>query len=211
MATFNEKMPKTRTGIHFGLTTGGEESMTGPTGMFIFTLTDAQTGEILQHFEQKNLITLDAGILAATLFKDSALRNGVNMLTIGTGATGNILSPNAPDNRQRLLNNEVARKAFSTTTFRNNAGVAVAYPTNIVDFTTTFVEADAQGAALNEMGMISAISTTVPHPIAPPPVFPAYDTTVDLAAKDILVNYLTFPVISKGPATILTVTWRLTF
>ena len=207
---YSDKVPKVRQQTHFGLQSLGEDVVGGPTGTFSVTLTDGKTGEVLQHFEKKNIITLDAGILAAILFKDSASRNGVNMLTIGTGATGNLLSPNAPDNRQRKLNNEISRKTFATTQFRNSLGIAVAYPTNVVDFTTVFSEPEAVGP-LNEMGLISAISTAVPNPINPPPVYPAYDPTVDLTTFDILVNYLTFPVISKTNTTVMTVTWRLSF
>lgn len=196
-----------------GLHTGGQERMLTPTGTFFITLTDEATGEVLQHIEKKNIITLDAGILAAILFKDNMSRaQSVYMLSIGTGATGNLLSPDAPDNRQRKLNAELARKPFTSTTFRNAAGAAVAIPTNIVDFTTTFTAADPNGA-LNEMGLISPIS---PNP-APanwqpnPNAYPTYNPAVDLTLYDILVNYLTFPVISKTAGTVLTITWRLTF
>jgi hypothetical protein len=83
------------------------------------------------------VITLDAGILAAILFRDPSSRFGVYMLAVGTGATGAILSPDAPDARQRKLNAEIARKPFSSTTFRDASGNAVAIPTNIVDYTCT--------------------------------------------------------------------------
>ena len=210
MPNFTDRMPKPSTGMSFQLQSGGEESFTGWRGDVILTLTDAQTGEVVQHVEKKNIITRDAGVLAGVLFKNNMARNGLNMLAVGTGATGNILSPDAPDNRQRKLNTEIFRKAFSSTTFRNNAGVAVAYPTNIVDFTTTFAAGEANGP-LNEMGLVSAFAPPGSTPIAPAPVFPAYDPTADLSSVDILVNYLTFPVVSKSPATVLTVTWRLSF
>lgn len=158
-----------------------------------------------------NIITLDAGILAAILLRDPASRtNGMNMLAVGTGATGALLSPDAPDSRQRKLNAEIARKPFSTTTFRDGSGNAVAIPTNIVDFICTFDEGEAVGP-LNEMGILSTISSnplvTNPNPNS----FPTRDTTVDLTIYDILVNYLTFSVLSIPATARLSITWRITF
>lgn len=132
------------------------------------------------------------------------------MLAVGTGATGALLSPNAPDPRQRKLNAEISRKSFSLTSFRDSGGNAVAYPTNVVDFTCTFDESEAVGP-LNEMGLISPISQnpliTNPNPNS----FPTRDTTLNLALYDILVNYLTFSVISKPSTARLSLTWRITF
>jgi len=172
---------------------------------------DAETGTTLHKWERKNLIVFDASIQAARYFKDKdEPANSLNMLAIGTGATGAILTPDAPDPRQRKLNAEIARKAFSSTTFRDLAGNAVAIPTNIVDFTTTYSEAEAVGP-LNEMSLMSTISAnplvTNPNPNA----FPTRDLTVDLSQYDVLANYLSYPVISKPSTAILTVTWRLTF
>jgi hypothetical protein len=179
-------------------------------GEFFVEMRDARTGELLHSDHRKNVITLDASILVALLTRNPTSRaNGVYMLAVGTGATGALLSPDAPDARQRKLNGEIARKAFSSTTFRDGSGNAVAIPTNIVDFTCTFSESEAVGP-LNEMGLISPISTnpliTNPNPNA----FPTRDTTVDLSLYDILFNYLTFPVISKPSTATLAITWRIT-
>lgn len=179
-------------------------------GRFIFDLRDLD-GNQIAYWEKDNIITLDASIHAARLFSDPLEpTNGINMLAVGTGATGSLLSPDAPDPRQRKLNAEIERKAFSSVTFRDSGGVAVAYPTNIVDYTTTFGTGEAAGP-LNEMGVISTISnnpgTTNPNPNA----FPTYDTTVDISNYDVQINYLTFSVISKPSASNLTITWRLTF
>jgi hypothetical protein len=180
-------------------------------GTFIFDMRDASTGEQLHYFEKKNIITLDAGILAAILFKDNASRDrGIYMLAVGTGATGALLSPDAPSASQRKLNAEVARKAFVTTTFRDSGGNAVSIPTNVVDFTTTYAEAEAVGP-LNEMGLISPISDNPLVTNPNPDTFPARLLTRDLTLYDILVNYLTFAVVSKPSTAILTITWRLTF
>ena len=170
-----------------------------------------QDGTVLHDIHKNNIITLDAGILAAILLRDPSSRsNGINMLSVGTGATGAILSPDAPDSRQRKLNAEIARKTFSSTTFRDAGGSAVAIPTNIVDFTCTFDEGEAVGP-LNEMGLLSTISDNIAISNPNPNAFPTRDLTVDLTTYDILVNYLTFSVISKPSTARLTITWRITF
>jgi hypothetical protein len=193
-------------GLHLPFSDGAR----GLQGEFFVEMRDARTGELLHSDHRKNVITLDASILVALLTRNPTSRaNGVYMLAVGTGATGALLSPDAPDARQRKLNGEIARKAFSSTTFRDGSGNAVAIPTNIVDFTCTFSESEAVGP-LNEMGLISPISTnpliTNPNPNA----FPTRDTTVDLSLYDILFNYLTFPVISKPSTATLAITWRIT-
>lgn len=208
------RMSRPRSGFKFGMGWAERDAASfvrEARGTFIFDMRDAKTGEVLHHFEKDNLITLDAGILAAILFKDNASRSrGLYMLAIGTGATGALLSPNAPDNKQRRLNTEIARKAFLSTVFRDGSGNAVAIPTNVVDFTTTFSEAEAVGP-LNEMGLISPISDNPLTTNSNPDIFPARDTTRDLTLYDILVNYLTFSIVSKPSTAVLTITWRLTF
>lgn len=209
--SFKDKFHKGKTAFKMGFGMSHTSALSQPKGRFILTMVDSETGEILEHWEKDNVITNDAGILAARLFRDNAEPNhGVNMLSVGTGATGPLLSPDAPSADQRRLNNEIARKGFSSTTFRNASGVAVAYPTNIVDFTTTFGEAEAVGP-LNEMGLLCTISdnTTVKNPN--PNAYPLRDTTLDITTYDVLVNYLTFSVVTKPSTAILTITWRLTF
>jgi hypothetical protein len=180
-------------------------------GEFILEMHDAATGELLHYFQKKNIITLDAGIQAARYFKDKdEPANSANMLAIGTGATGALLSPDAPDSRQRKLNAEIARKAFSSTTFRDTSGNAVAIPTNIVDFTTSYGEGEAVGP-LTEMGIVSTISSNPLITNPNPNVFPTRDTSLDLSQYDVLINYLTFPVVTKPSTAVLTITWRLSF
>ena len=100
--------------------------------------------------------------------------------------------------------------SFASTTFRNPDGVAVSYPTNVVDFTTTFGEAEAVGP-LNEMGLVSTVSDN-PTVLNPNPnAYPTYDATLDITEYDVLLNYLTFSVVTKPSTAILTITWRLTF
>jgi hypothetical protein len=184
-------------------------------GSFIVDMRDGKTGEQLLYWEKDNVIVRDAGILAARLFRDSTepnvgVNNGLKMLAVGTGATGSILSPDAPQVTQRALNTELARKAFASAVFRNLDGIAVSIPTNIVDFTTTFSESEAVGA-LNEMAVMSPFSSNpaVTNPILNGPA--NYDPTIDVSSLDLLANYLTFPVISKPSTAILSITWRLTF
>lgn len=180
-----------------------------PVGVFIFDMRDGQTGEQLHYFEKKNIITLDAGIAAAAHFKGD-LTGGLKMLAVGTGATGALLSPDAPQASQRALNNEIERKAFASTTYRNSDGVAVSYPTNIVDYTVTFAESEAVGA-LNEMGLLvpASINPSVKNPILNGPT--DYDASIDVRDFDLMVNYLTFAVVSKPATAVLSITWRLTF
>ena len=210
-----ERFPKAACGMKMGLSFMHEEHVRKPRGFFMFHMVDARSGEVLHHFERENVITLDAGILAARQMKDSQQpvanrNNGLRMLAVGTGATGNVLSPDAPTEEQRCLNSEIQRKAFASTQYRDESGVAVAYPTHIVDFTTTFGESEAVGP-LNEMAVISPYSDNpaVQNPIENGPT--DYDPTIDVSAKDLMANYLTYGVVTKPSNALLTITWRFTF
>ena len=210
MGRFSERLRGFKWGgCRMGMTTRYADQGIAPKGTFIVSMTDARTGELLAHFEKDNIITRDAGLVAAAHFKGQ-LSGGIKMLAVGTGATGNAFSPDAPQDTQRALNNEIQRKAFSSTTFRTAEGVAVSYRTNIVDFTTTFGESEATGS-LNEMGLL------LPYSLNPATMNPIsngttnYDPTIDTEGLDLMVNYLTFPVISKPGTAVLAITWRLTF
>jgi len=215
---FRETMPRPRQAVVMGSGSLWVEPvplLAKAKGMFIFDLIDPETGEVTDSWTSPNIITRDAGILAARLFRDSTepnpgVNNGLWGLAVGTGATGALLNPDAPQATQRMLNAEIERKAFSSTTFRNLDGIAVTIPTNIVDFTTTFSQSEAVGA-LNEMAVISPyeISGLPAHNINNGPA--DYDPTIDVSQLDLLANYLTFPVKSKGSNEILSITWRLTF
>lgn len=207
-----ETMPRAREELHMGLNLRFAEVGLGRPkhGRIIFDMRDARTGEQLAYWEQDNIIVNDAGILAASLFSDDAVNpDGLVMLAVGTGATGPILNPDAPTAIQRSLNTEIERKPFSSKVYRNSSGIAVSTRTNIVDYTTTFGEAEAVGP-LNEMALVSTASPNpaITNPI--PTVFP-YDETVDVTGKDLLANYLTFGCIVKPVTATLSITWRLTF
>jgi hypothetical protein len=211
-----ENIKKARTGFKVGMGHRySEPSLLTVQGHVFFEMRDARTNELQLERDQKNVVTLDAGLLVARLMKDpNEPAHGINMLAVGTGALGAVLNPDAPSNEQRRLNNEIARKTFSETTFRDANGAAVAIPTNVVDFTTIYGESEAVGP-LNEMGLLSTISDNT-GTINNNPNFAgqggqAYDPTIDVTNYDMLINYLTFSVISKPATSILTITWRLTF
>lgn len=213
---FRENVRKLRTGFKVDMGHRyAEPALLTVQGHVFFEMRDARTGEVQLERDQKNVVTLDAGLLVARLMKDpDEPAHGINMLGVGTGALGAVLNPDAPTNEQRRLNNEIARKPFSETTFRDANGAAVAIPTNVVDFTTIYGESEAVGP-LNEMGLLSTISdntgTINNNPNDAGQGGEAYDPTIDVTNYDMLVNYLTFSVITKPATSILTITWRLTF
>jgi hypothetical protein len=173
-------------------------------------------GTVIEQHKYKNLLVYDAGVLAGRLFKNSLVpvagrHNGINMLAIGTGAVGAILAPDAPKPGQRMLNTELFRKLVTAQYRTDPGGVAVAYPTHVVDFTTTFGEGEANGP-LNEMGLISAYDVSTPTPGNPIVNGPDnYDPTIDVTNLDLLSNYLPFGCIVKPVGSILAITWRYTF
>ena len=217
----HERFRPATMGMKMGLGLLSTDNVCGLKGKFIIHLVDSRTGEVLDHREIDNLITLDAGILLASLIASGPIplspvptgqAGGITMLGVGTGATGPLLNPNAPDARQRQLNSELTlgRQPFTGYVFRNGSGAISSVWTNVVDFTCSFGEGEAVGP-INEMGLMRTVSMnpTVKNPVGA--VWPAYDPTVDLSTFDILLNYSTFSVVSKPSTSILTVTWRLTF
>lgn len=177
----------------------------------VFMILRNQEGVVEDH--RHNLIVLDASILIARLMKNNAEPpNGVFCLAVGTGRVGwNPMSPPAPTNTQRSLYSEITRKTFAQTNFVDSGGVPTAVPTNVVDFTTTFVESEAVGP-LVEMGLLGGNvnpNLAIKNPVTPPNG--TYNPTVNLTNFETLANYLTFPVINKGATSTLTIVWRLTF
>jgi|GEM_PF-1352439 len=212
----HDSIRRAKTAMKFALHNQHEENLgLRVKGLVTFDMRDARTGEVLCYWQKDNIVLLDAGILTARLYKDNAEPpHGINMLAVGTGALGAILNPDAPPVEQRRLNNEIERKAFDSTTFRDSSGAAVSIPTNVVNFTTIFNQSEAVGP-LNEMGLMSTISDN-PTVTNPNPNFAGqggqpYDPTIDVTLYDMQVNYLTFEVISKPATAVLAVTWRLSF
>lgn len=182
-------------------------------GAFTLEMRDEATGALLASWAGPNIITKDAGILAARLFANSQSptpdqHNGPTMLALGVGATGALLAPDAPQSTQRRINEEISRKPFGSVTFRDALGNAVSYPTNVVDFTTSFGGPDAVGP-LNEMGLLATYSGSTFNPIDNGPS--DYDPSINVNGKDILMNYFTFPVMSKPLGAVLTIGYRITF
>lgn len=169
---------------------------------------------------RKNVVTKDASILLAMFMKGNgaAIANqslpdfGVLALAMGTGdVSWNPMAPPPGTNAQRSLHNELARKQIQSSSFITSSGTISGVPTNVIDLTTTFSEAEAVGP-LTEMGLLGGdISTTM---ATRNPILPAngtYDATYDVTGRDILVNYITFPAINKPATSTLSWTWRLTF
>lgn len=182
-------------------------------GDVFFTMRDGATGALQLQWEKRNLVVRDASILIARLVKDSQEPPfGAFVLAVGSGDAGwNPMAPPAATDTQRALYSEITRKTFSSTQFVTTGGVPVAYPTNIVDFTTTYTESEAVGP-LVEMGLVGGnISTNmaVKNPVSPPNG--TYDPTVDLTSYETLLNYLVFPVVNKPATSTFEVTWRLSF
>jgi len=203
--------------LKFGLGLNRQEHLPFPMGSEGHVTMDLMwpDGQIIEHREQKNLIVYDAGVLVSRLLKNSLVpvlgrHNGINMLAVGTGAVGDILNPDAPKLGQRRLNTELFRKIVTAQYRTDPGGVAVAYPTHVVDFSTTFGESEANGP-LNEMGLLSAYSLSAPSPGNPILNGPDnYDATIDVTTKDVFANYLPFGVINKPVGSILAITWRFT-
>lgn len=190
-----------------------EDRSPGLRGDVFLSLRNARTGALEHNWERRNLVVLDASILIARLVKDSQEPpQGAFALAIGSGDVGwDVLNPPAATNTQRSLYAEISRKTFASTQFVDSSGVPVGYPTNIVDFQTIFSESEAVGP-LVEMGILGgnvSSNLSITNPVTPPNG--PYDATEDLTGSETLLNYLTFPVISKPATSTLSITWRLTF
>lgn len=208
---FFQQMGRVREAFKFAFGVTHHLQVPAPKGHVFIKMTCLETGKVLHEQEMPNLIMLDAGLLLARLCKDnSEPPNGINMLAVGTGASGAVLNPDAPTNVARKLRNELDRKAFSSTTFRDAGGAAVAYPTNVVDFTATFGEAEAVGP-INEMGLMSTVSSNEATQNLHSDNYPTRTLATTVVGKDMLVNHITFSPISKPSQAQLTITWRLTF
>ncbi len=182
-------------------------------GEVFITLRNGADGKVQDHRHVKNLVTLDASILLCRLAKNSQEPPyGIFCLAVGTGQMSwNPMSPPAATNTQRALWSELARKTFASTNFVDQNGVPASYPTNVVDFTTTFAEAEAVGP-LDEMGLLGGNvnpNLSIRNPVSP--ANGSYDPTVNLSEYETLCNYLTFACINKPATSTLTITWRLTF
>jgi hypothetical protein len=185
-------------------------------GEVFWTLLD-HNGEVIGSGKKKNVVTLDAGILLASFMRGTSVVNtsapkwGIRALAVGVGKAGwDPMSPPPAEPTQHSLYGEIARKVVASAKFIDPSGNDSTIPTNVVDFSFTFGASEAVGP-LVEMGLIGGDldgnNMYVRNPITPP----NSDTPVDIQGKDVLCNYLTFPVINKAPGNVLNWTWRLTF
>lgn len=184
----------------------------GPKGEVFFRL-EHDDGSIEEH-HIGNVITKDFSLLMARLAKDPLEpRHGIFALAVGSGDAGwDLQNPPVETEDQRSLHSEIGRKPFVETEFIDTvSGNPTTQPTNVIDFTTTFVEAEAVGAIV-EMGLVGGDvneDTSITNPITPPSG--PYDEALDVTDYDILCNYLTFPVINKPATARLQIVWRISF
>jgi len=117
---------------------------------------------------------------------------GIVTLAVGTGAPGwDILNPPAETSDLTVLYSELSRKQFSSKTYVDSLFNPSATRTNIVDFTTLFDYADANGP-LVEMGLFGGNGALLPN-------------------GGTRINAKHFSVQNKTVASQLTILWRLVF
>ena len=157
-----------------------------------------ENGELVYSFEDHNVIVNSASILIARLLKNSSEPPaGISYLAVGTGITAgpgawNTANPPAPTVVQTTLASELARKHIDDANTRfvdPNTGAYTLVATNIVDFSTTFNEADAVGPIM-EMGLFGG------------------NATAELGSGT-LMNYRTFPVLNKTSSMTFSVVFRI--
>ena len=192
---FKEFLRRATESMFGGFSLGYQEDLPHLSGEYWIVLRDAKTGDVLEEHHNKNLIVNTASILIARLLKDNHEPTaGISYLAVGTGASGwNLQNPPQPTVTQVHLENEIARKAFTTsdTAFVDPVtGEHVTTPTNVVDYTATFAETEAVGP-LVEMGLFGG-------------------DAVDSPDSGTEVNYRTFPVINKSNSMTLTIIFRIT-
>jgi len=177
-----------------GLSLRYDESLKKLHGEYRIVLRD-RDGRVVEQRTGSNIIVNSASVLIARLLKDNHEPNGgITYLAVGTGASGwNLQNPPQPTTSQTKLENEIARKAFTTedVTFVDpDTGDPTEVPTNVVDFTATFGETEAVGP-LVEMGLFGGDAT-------------------DMVDSGTEVNYRTFPVLNKGNSYTMSITFRIT-
>jgi len=126
---------------------------------------------------------------------------GIMVLAVGTGdPSWDLQNPPSETAAQTLLENELIRKTFSDKTYVDGSGFPTLTRTNVIDFSTTFLEAEAVGP-LVEMGLFGGNG---------PELTPSVP---DSTATDggTMINYKTFAVINKPSTSKLIFVWRLTF
>jgi hypothetical protein len=153
--------------------------------------------EVIQEADYQNhnlIVDVASDLIASWAFQGlSPAIPGILTLAVGTGQIGwDLQNPPAPTTAQTLLFSELARKQFASQTYIDPIlFTPVVGPTNIIDFTTTFLTTEAVGP-LVEMGLFGGVGATG-------------------VGGGTMVNYVTFKVINKPNTSQLTIVWRLTF
>lgn len=147
-----------------------------------------------RHF--KNIIVDVASELIAewafTISPPDTAVPGIQTLAVGTGdVSWDLQNPPAETANQTLLESELIRKTFSAKTYIDGSGNPTVSRTNVIDFTTTYLEAEAVGP-LVEMGLFGGTNATSTN-------------------GGTMINYKTCAVINKPSTSKLIVVWRLTF
>ena len=117
---------------------------------------------------------------------------GILVLAVGTGALGwDLQNPPVENAGETQLESELTRKQFSTVNYVDGVGAPSVSRTNVVDFLTTFLEAEAVGPIV-EMGLFGG------------------NGALSLGSGT-LINKKNFAVINKSATSSLSILWRLTF
>jgi len=191
MPAFNEKISIGRNLMATKTSSVYKEQCGGLSGKLI--LKAYENGALVKELTQSNIIVNTASILIARLLKDSSEpTNGISYLAVGSGnSSWNLLDPPAPTTSQTLLENEFYRKAIEFTTFVDpTTAEPTEIATNIVDYSVTFSESEAVGPIM-ELSLFGGDAT-------------------DETGSGTMVNWRTFPVISKTNTMTLTVIFRIT-
>lgn len=146
-----------------------------------------------KEFHLKNLIVDMASVFIAKRMRPGATWGaGITHLELGTGVgTGTTQAPQPESLAQKKLRTALARKAIGAWTYIDTSGNPTASETNVMEFTVTFTETEANGAIV-EMGLFGG------------------DATITLNTG-YMFNYKVFPVWNKSNGMQLSITWRITF
>jgi len=168
-----------------------EEKTSGLKGELI--LKAYESGQMVREIRQSNIIVNTASILISRLLKDnSEPMGGISYLAVGSGnPLWELLDPPAPSTSQTKLEMEFCRKAIDFSTFVDpESAEPTEIQTNIVDYSVTFSEGEAVGPIM-ELALFGGDAT-------------------EEAKSGTMINWRTFPVISKTNTMTLTVIFRIT-
>lgn len=149
--------------------------------------------EMVDERHVKNLIVTNASkFMAKRMRPGTSWGSGITHLEVGTGVgTGTTQVPQGENAAQIALRTPLTREPITTWTCLDTGGNPTGADTNVIQYTTTFIESKANGA-LVEMGMFGGDATTA-------------------LGSGQMFNYKSFPVINKDNTMQLTLVWKLTF